>query len=302
MGHVVNECRHSVRKKHAHELKKLTKALKRRLDIFLFYRKCLTNKPNPSFDEIWQHQIKKKALVERAFRISNKYQQTGYELIFYCLAYAMLKKKRDFSPEIETKTAIDGGPERVFIGVHNGLAPMTQYAINKGEKISYLTNNTTGITNSLLRTGINSCDYDCIPVDSNSLLRTRKAAKGDRMLLLNADFRDEDGKYKFISYSHFKAAALSNIPLYYYAATVNDKGHIELVIKGPFKGDSEALLSQFINFQNQLRPHARYFESKYKYKETEAYTEAQQKLTRANNRMSNMNKADPLHYLKKLIG
>lgn len=271
----------NIRKKHVHELKKLTKALKRRLYLFLFYRKYLTNKPNPSFHEIWHHQTQNKALVERAFRITNKYQQTGYELIFYCLAYAMLKKKRAFSPEIDTKTAINGGPERIFIGVHNGLAPMTQYAITKGWKISYLTNNTTGIKNSHLRTGINSCDYNCIPVDSNSLLKIRKASKGDRVLLLYADFRDKDGKYKLISPSKFKLAELSNIPLYYYASTINDKGHIELVIKGPFKGDAQALLSQFINFQTQMRPHAVHLESEYKYKETEAYLKAQQKLTRA---------------------
>lgn len=230
------------------------------------------------FNELWQLQINNSAIVDKAFRTRNQFQHTGYELIFFCFVNLLIRNKLFFTPNIRVWSNLNGGPERLFIGTHTGLAPMSGYAMTRGWRASYMSSWPMEVKLSQLRTGIMSCDNDFFPVDSNSLLKIRKLVNEGRVLLLTADFKDEKGFYTCISPSIFKLATKECYSIYYHVTTINANGEIVLAIEGPFSGDANILISKFVEFQMRVRPHATYRASDFKYPESLAYSIAQHSL------------------------
>lgn len=234
------------------------------------------------FNDLWQYQINDAAIVDKAFRTRNQFQHTGYELIFFCYVNLLIRNRILFSPSIRVWTDVNDGPEQIFIGTHTGLAPMSGYAMTRGWTTTYMSSWPMEVKLSQLRTGIRSCENNFFPVDSNSLLKTRKLINEGKVLLLTADFRDEKGFYSCISPSIFKLAAKECYSIYYHVSTINANGEIVLAIEGPFSGDANTLLSKFVEFQMRVRPHVTYRASDYKYTKSLAYSLAQHNLRSTN--------------------
>ena len=219
-----------------------------------FILRCkISHEKNIEFAQAWAFVTRSNTLVELAKGITDKYQNTGYELIFHILSKATIKLGLNFKPKLHLLSDITIDAGGLFVGVHTGLSPMYRFALENDYQPVGISRRQKGLVQAQRLTGIREMKNEIFPPDNTSLLKIRKLLKNQKIVIATTDYRDKQREFTKVSDAMFKMASKLKSPLYLYASTIGSNGQIILVIQGPLLGSPEEVMKRFIKLQKHTR-------------------------------------------------
>jgi hypothetical protein len=219
-----------------------------------FILRCkISHEKNIEFAQAWAFVTRSNTLVELAKDITDKYQNTGYELIFHILSKATTKIGLNFKPKLHLLSDITIDAGGLFVGVHTGLSPMYRFALENDYQPIGISRKHNSLAQAQRLTGIRKMKNEISPPDNTSLLKIRKLLKNQKIVIATTDYRDKQREFTKVSDAMFKMASKLKFPLYLFASTIGSNGQIILVIQGPLLGSPEEVMKRFIKLQKHTR-------------------------------------------------
>jgi hypothetical protein len=230
------------------------------LKVMVLYRlswfilaSTISREKNIDFAEAWAFLARSNTLVALAKCITDKYQNTGYELIFNILSKAAVKGGLNLKPKLLLLSDVTLDKGGLFVGVHTGLSPMYRFAIESNYQPIGISREQKSLVQAQRLTGIRKMKNEIFPPDNTSLLKIRTLLKNKKIVIATTDYRDKQGEFTKVSDAMFKMASKLKFPLYLYASTIGSNGRISLVIQGPLLGSPEEVMKRFIKLQKHTR-------------------------------------------------
>ena len=203
-----------------------------------FILRCkISHEKNIEFAQAWAFVTRSNTLVELAKDITDKYQNTGYELIFHILSKATIKLGLNFKPKLHLLSDITIDAGGLFVGVHTGLSPMYRFALENDYQPIGISRKHNGLAQAQRLTGIRKMKNEIFPPDNTSLLKIRKLLKNQKIVIATTDYRDKQREFTCLLYT----------------STIGSNGQIILVIQGPLLGSPEEVMKRFIKLQKHTR-------------------------------------------------